>query len=67
MGAATKVKVYLEENGLTRKEVAERANISYRAFHLMMVGERKMYPEDLCAICSALKVKPEVFMNTKSI
>ena len=65
MTICEKVRVYLDENKLTRKEIAERANISYPAFNAMMVGKRKMYPEELRAICFALKVKPEVFMNIK--
>ena len=65
MDVCEKVRAYLEENKLTRVEVAERANIPYRAFSSMMLGERKMYPEELRAICLALKVKAELFMDTE--
>jgi len=63
MTVCEKVRAYLDENKLTRKEIAKRANISYPAFNAMMVGKRKMYPEELRAICYALDVRPEVFMG----
>ena len=65
MNVCEKVRAYLKENKLTCKEVAERANIPYRAFSSMMAGKRGMYPEELRAICLALKVKAELFMDTE--
>ena len=65
MSVCEKVRKYLDENKLSRKEVAERANIPCRAFYSMMVGKRNMYPEELRAICLALKVRAEVFMETE--
>ena len=64
MSVSGKVRAYLGENGMKQKDVAEKANISYAVFKAMMAGHRKIYAEDLCAICYALKVKPELFMET---
>ena len=65
MSVSKKVRTFLEENNLIQKEIARRADIPYPAFNAMMTGRRKMHAEDLCAICYALNVKPEVFIETK--
>ena len=64
MSVSGKVRAYLNENGMRQKDVAEKANISYAVFKAMMTGHRKIYAEELCAICYALNVKPELFMDT---
>ena len=65
MSVSKKVRTFLEENRMIQKEIARKANIPYPAFNAMMTGRRKMYAEDLCAICYALNVKPEMFIETK--
>ena len=65
MSVTQRVREYIEANKLTQTEVACMINMHYEAFNAMMNGKRKMYPEDLRAICLALKVKPEVFMGAK--
>ena len=64
MSVSGKVRAYLNENGMRQKDVAEKAHISYAVFRAMMTGHRKIYAEELCAICYALNVKPELFMET---
>ena len=39
--------------------------MSTSTFSAMMNGKRKMYAEDLRAICYALNVSPEVFVSFK--
>ncbi len=61
-----KVRQYLEVNGYPQGVVAQRAGIADGAFAAMMNGRRKMYADDLRAICLALRVKPEVFIDVST-
>lgn len=58
-----KVRSYIEENGYKQFIVAQKAGISKVTFNAMMNGKRKMYADDLRAICLALNVSPEVFIE----
>ena len=53
-----KVRSYIMERGVKQKEVAQRCNIPASTFSAMLNGKRKMYAEDLRAICYALEVSP---------
>ena len=59
-----KVRSYREENGYKQLVVAQRAGISKVTFNAMMNGKRKMYADDLRAICLALNVSPELFIQS---
>jgi len=58
-----KVRAYIEANGYKQIAVAKRAGISKVTFNAMMNGKRIMYADDLRAICLALNVSPEVFIE----
>ncbi len=58
-----KVRTYLEENGLKQKTVAQKAGISNSTFNAILNGKRTLYAEDLRAICLALNVSPELFIE----
>lgn len=58
-----KVRSYLDENGLKQISVAERAGIPRSTFNAMMNGKRVMYADDLKAVCLALNVSPELFIE----
>lgn len=58
-----KVRAYIEQHGLKQKVVAERAGISNTTFNAIMNGKRTMYAEDLKAVCLALNVSPELFVE----
>ncbi len=58
-----KVRAYIEENGYTQLSVAQKAGISKVTFNAMMNGKRTMYADDLRAICLALNVSPELFIE----
>lgn len=58
-----KVKAYIEESGYKQIAVAQKAGISKVTFNAMMNGKRTMYAEDLRAICLALNVSPELFIE----
>lgn len=58
-----KVRAYIEENGYKQLAVAQKSGISKNTFNAMMNGKRTMYADDLRAICLALNVSPEVFIE----
>ena len=60
-----KVRKYIEECGISQNDVAEKCNMPYSSFCDMMNGKRKMYVEDLRAVCCALEVSPEEFIEYK--
>lgn len=59
-----KVRAYIERHGLKQKVVAEKAGISNTTFNAIMNGKRTMYAEDLRAVCLALNVSPELFVDS---
>lgn len=58
-----RIRLYLEEKGLKQTAVARRSGIPTVTFNAMMNGKRKMYAEDLVAICIALNEPPETFIK----
>ena len=66
-----KVRAYIDEQGLKQnlkqKTVAERAGIPNVTFNAIMNGKRTLYADDLKAICIALQVSPELFIEVESV
>ena len=58
-----KVRSYMEENGIKQTVIAKKAGIPYTTFNAIMSGNRTMYADDLRAICYALNVSPELFVE----
>ncbi len=58
-----KVRKYIEAHGLKQKTVAQLAGIPNSTFNAMMTGKRKMYAEDLKAVCEALGITADLFME----
>lgn len=58
-----KVYKYIIENGIKQNSIAQKCNMSAHTFSAMMHGKRKMYAEDLRAICYALEISPEEFIE----
>ena len=63
MSVYEKVRAYIDDNGLKQISVAQRAGIPKSTFNAMMNGKRIMYADDLKAICIALNVSPELFIE----
>ena len=61
-----KVRSYIDEQGLKQKVVAEKAGIPNGTFNAIMNGKRTLYADDLKAICIALQVSPEMFIEIKT-
>ena len=60
-----KVRNYIDEHGIKQVAVAKKAGIPNVTFNAIMNGKRTMYAEDLKAICIALNVSPETFVDFK--
>lgn len=58
------VRTYIKKNGLNQSSIAKKAGISSKTFDAILNGKQTLYPEDLRAICYALNVRPEKFMQT---
>lgn len=61
------IRSYIEETGLRRKDIAEKAGIAETVFTEILNGERILYAEDLKDICMALNVSPELFIGIRDI
>ena len=61
-----KVRAYIQEHGIKQIAVAERAGIPNNTFNAILNGKRTLYADDLRAICLALNVSPEVFIDVCS-
>lgn len=61
-----KVRNYIDEKGYKQITIAEKAGISKTTFNAMMNGKRTMYADDLCSICIALNVSPELFVEVEN-
>lgn len=60
-----KVRSYIDDNGLKQVVVAKKAGISKATFNAILNGKRTLYADDLRAICLALNVSPELFIEVK--
>lgn len=58
-----KVKAYITEHGIKQTVIANKCGISPTTFNAILNGKRTMYADDLRAICYALDVSPEVFIE----
>jgi predicted transcriptional regulator len=54
---------YLCEKGIGQKTIAAKAGIPPETFNEILSGTRAMCADELRAICYALKIMPEVFVD----
>lgn len=62
-----KIKKFLEENNITVKELAEKSKINVRCLYDIFNANRKISAEEYIAICYALNVKMEYFIEKNEI
>lgn len=60
-----KVREYIDQNGYKQVTIANKVGIPKATFNAIMNGKRTLYADDLRAICLALNVSPEVFIDIK--
>lgn len=66
MRVCEKVRAYIIDNNLEQEKVAQNAGISNADFNAIMNGKKTLYAEELKAICIALNVNPEIFIEVKT-
>ena len=59
-----KVRAYIDEMGYKQVTIAEKAGIPKATFNAILNGKRTLYADDLKAICLALNVSPELFIES---
>ena len=63
MSVYEKVRAYIGKSGLNQESVAEKAGIQKDTFNNILDGRCILYADDLRAICLALNVSPELFIE----
>lgn len=61
-----KVRAYIDEKGYKQVTIAHKAGIPKTTFNAIMNGKRTLYADDLCSICIALNVSPELFIEVEN-
>lgn len=62
-----KIRIYIDNNGFEHINIAQKAGISAVTFDEMLDGKITLYADDLRAICLALNVSPEIFVDVQSV
>ena len=66
MGIYEKIRVYIDLNGINQSSVAEKSGISDTEFDDILNGKKPLYADDFRAICLALNVSPEIFIEVNN-
>lgn len=61
-----KVRAYIIANGYKQVVIAKKAGIPNATFNAIMNGKRTLYADDLSAICIALNISPEMFIEVEN-
>lgn len=61
-----KVRAYIDKKGYKQVTIARKAGIPNTTFNAIMNGKRTLYADDLCSICIALNVSPELFIEVEN-
>lgn len=61
-----KVRIYLDDNGLPQIHIAQKSGIPLKTFNDILNGKQTLYADELRAICLALNVRPEIFIECKA-
>lgn len=61
-----RVRAYIDDNGFKQNSVASKAGIPTNTFNAILNGKRTMYADDLEAICRALSVSANKFIEIPS-
>ena len=64
MKVHTKIQAYITANGVTLDALSRCTGIPQSRLGSMLNGEETLYAKDLKAICLALNVSPEKFIDT---
>ncbi len=64
---AEKIKDYIDEKGITVKELAHKADLNVRILYDIFNVRRKISIEEYAAICKALCVQLEYFIDDADV
>ena len=60
-----RINVYITANGVTTDALSNSTGIPKDQLGSMLSGKETLYAKDLKAICLALNVSPEIFIDTQ--
>ncbi len=60
-----RINVYMTANGITTDALSNSTGIPKDRLGSMLSGKETLYAKDLKAICLALNVSPEIFIETQ--
>lgn len=66
MQVYVKIRNYIEQEKLNIANVANKSGIPVNVFKAMLNGKRKIYSDEYKAICLALEVGAETFIDMRS-
>lgn len=58
-----KVNKFMLENGYKYEDISKKSGIPIESFRAIMSGKQIMYANELRAICIALNVSPDIFVE----
>ena len=63
MDTAMRIRSYMRETGRTQNYLCKRTGLSASAISLSLGGKRRLRLDEYCAICNALEVEPDFFLQ----
>ena len=67
MDTCRKIKIYLEDNGISQTWVAKKTGIPLSKLNLSLNGNRKLLFEEYELICGALNVPADRFIEARQV
>ena len=65
MNIQTNIKRYMKETGRTQSYLCRRTGLSATTMSLALGNKRRLRLDEYCAICEALDVKPDFFLEAQ--
>ena len=63
MNIAANIKAHMKETGRKQAHLCKHAKLSASAMSMILAGKRKLRLDEYCAICKALDVRPDFFLQ----
>ncbi len=61
-----KISKYIEEHGIKQKYISEKTGIQENVLSMILNGQRKLTADEFIEIIIALKVEPNIFIDSIS-
>jgi transcriptional regulator with XRE-family HTH domain len=66
LDVATKIKAYLEENGISQTHISKKTEIPLQKLNLTLNGNRRMTFEEYEKVCWALGLSADTFLEPRA-